>query len=415
MQWLTKTITRHIRKRNAAFQAARKSGKSEHHSKFRKLRNKVVKLMRSAKSSYFQRLNPKDKKQFWKAIKYLNKQQSSIPTLHYQDTAAESNSEKANLLNEFFSACFSRDIPPLSPADTNYHNAHYDSCPEDLLCTTDEVLFLIETLDSSNANGPDGISAQMLKATAHSNAPSLTKLSNLSISQGHFPESWKTSTIPKSANHKEATNYRPISLLSIQSKMQKRHLHQFITNHLNDHHPLSNKQWGFQSGKSTVAALLSVTHDWFQALEYGQEVCSIFSDLKKAFDSVPHCPLLDKLARYGLDAHTLSWITTYLTNRKQHVVVGGETSSDTPVLFYISGVLQGSVLGPLLFLVYIDDVPESLLSDGSVLNLYADDMLLYKPVRSLEDFRHLQSDIDHISDWVSCNHLTLNPNKCIRL
>ena len=367
MPWLTTNITRHIRKRNAA----KKSGKSEHHSKFRKLRNKVVKLMGSAKSSYFQRLNPKDQKQFWKAIKYLNKQQSSIPTLHYQDTAAESNSEKANLLNEFFSACFNRDIPPLSPADTDYHNAHYNSCPEDLLCTTDEVLFLIQTLDSSKANGPDGVSAQMLKTTAHSIAPSITKLFNLSISHGRFPESWKTSTVvPKSANHKEATNYRPISLLSILSKMLERHFHQYITNHLNDHHPLSNKQWGFQSGKSTVAALLSATHDWFQALESGQEVCSIFFDLKKVFDSVPHRPLLDKLARYGLDAHTLSWITSYLTNRKQHVVVGGETSLDAPVL---SGVPQGSVLGPLLFLVYMyeSDVPDSVLSDGSVLNLCA--------------------------------------------
>ena len=132
-------------------------------------------------------------------------------------------------------------------------------------------------------------------------------------------------------------------------------------------------------------------------------------DLKKAFDSVPHRPLIDKLASYGLDAHTLSWITSYLTDRKQHVVVGGESSTDVPVL---SGVPQGSVLGPLLFLVYIDDVSDTLLADGSTLNLYADDMLLYKPVRSPQDFRDLQSDIDRISDWVSLNHLTLNPNKC---
>ena len=238
--WLTKNITRHIRKRNAAFQAATKSGKPEHHAKYKKLRNKVVKLMRSAKSSYFQTLNPKDNKQFWKAVKYLNKQQSTIPTLHYQDTVAESNFEKASLLNEFFSTCFNRDIPPLSSADTGQHTVQHGSCPDELLCTTDEVLFLIQSLDSSKANGPDGISAQMLKATAHSIAPSLTKLFNISISQGRFPECWKTSTvvpIPKSANHKEATNYRPISLLSIVSKMLERHLHQYITNHLNDHHP----------------------------------------------------------------------------------------------------------------------------------------------------------------------------------
>ena len=138
------------------------------------------------------------------------------------------------------------------------------------------------SLDPSKANGPDGFSAQMLKGTAHSIAPSLTKLFNISISQGRFPECWKTSSvvpIPKSANRSEATDYRPISLLSVVSKMLERHFHQYVTKHLNEYHPLSNKQWGFQSGKSTVTALLSVTHDWFQALEAGQEVCSIFSDL----------------------------------------------------------------------------------------------------------------------------------------
>ena len=125
--WLTKNITRHIRKRNAAFQAARKSGKPDKHSKFKKLRNKVVKLMRNAKSSYFQRLNPRDKKQFWKAVKHVNKQQSTIPTLHYKDTTAESNSEKASVLNEFFSTCFNRDIPSLTPADTEIRNIIFRS------------------------------------------------------------------------------------------------------------------------------------------------------------------------------------------------------------------------------------------------------------------------------------------------
>ena len=216
MPWLTKNITRHIRKRNAAFQAARKSGKPEHHSKFRKLRNKVVKLLRNAKSLYFQ------------SLKYPNKQQSTIPTLHYQDTTAETSSEKATLINWFFSTCFNRDIPPFSTADIGQHTVQFDSYPNELLCTTDEVFSLIKSLDLSKSNGPDGVSAQMLKATAYSIAPSLTKLFNIPISQGHFPDCWKTSTvvpIPKNANHKQVANYRPISLLSIVSKMLQQHLH----------------------------------------------------------------------------------------------------------------------------------------------------------------------------------------------
>ena len=101
-------------------------------------------------------------------------------------------------------------------------------------------------LDSSKANGPDGNSAQMLKGTAHNIAPSLTKLFNISISQGHFPECWKTSSvpIPKSANRSEATDYRPISLVSVVSKMLEHHFRQYVTKHLNECHPLSNKQWG---------------------------------------------------------------------------------------------------------------------------------------------------------------------------
>ena len=157
----------------------------------------------------------------------------------------------------------------------------------------------------------------MLKSTAHSIAPSLTKLFNISISLGHFPQCWKMSSvvpIPKSSNHKEASNYRPISLLPVVSKLLERHFHQHITKFLNEVNPLCNRQWDFQPGKSTVTALLSVTHDWFKSLESGHDVCSIFFDLRKAFDSVPHRLLLDKLTGYGLDSHIVSWICSYLTD-----------------------------------------------------------------------------------------------------
>ena len=187
--------------------------------------------------------------------------------------------------------------------------------------------------------------------------------------------------------------------------MLERHFHQYVTKHLNEYHPLSNKQWGFQSGKSTVTALLSVTHDWFQALEAGQEVCSIF--LRKAFDSVPHPPLVGKLANLGLNAHALSWITSWLTGSNMWLWVENHPWTHLFSLVYTLGLCAGSTT--ISCLDYTDNVSDVLLSDG---NIYADDMVLYKPVKSNEDIHHLQMDIDHISGWVDCNNLTLNSNKC---
>ena len=282
--------------------------------------------------------------------------------------------------------------------------------PDDLLCTPSEILAFIQALNVDKASGPDGISARMLKAA--SITPSVTKLFNISIRLGRFPQVWKSSSVvpvPKSNNHREASNYRPISLLPIINKLLERHYHHLITDHLKEHRPLSNKQWGFQPGKSIVTSLLSVTNEWFQALEKGMEVGAVFFDLRKAFDTVPHQLLLEKLVNYGFDQNIITWVCSYLTGRKQHIVCGGESSSDAPVL---SGVPQGSVLGPLLFLLYIDDIALTQLSMGSVINLFADDMLLYKPVKSALDLNSLQEDIDVINNWVKRNHLMLNPSKC---
>ena len=120
-------------------------------------------MILNAKSSYFKNLNPRNKKQFWKAVKCLNKQQSTIPTLHHQGTAAESDSEKASLLNECFSACFKRDTTPLSSANDDHHTVHFSPCPDELLCTAEEAIFLIMSLDPSKANRPDESQLKCLK------------------------------------------------------------------------------------------------------------------------------------------------------------------------------------------------------------------------------------------------------------
>ena len=156
--WLTKNIIRHMRKRNAAFHATKRSDRPEIATKYKKLRNKVVKMPREAKNSYLNRLNIGSKKQFWKAVKVLRKQQSTIPTLHHQEATAETNYEKATMLNEYFSSCFNASVPPLSKLDVE-NQTHIEpgsTCPEDLLCTTEEVLSYIQALDATKASDPDG-------------------------------------------------------------------------------------------------------------------------------------------------------------------------------------------------------------------------------------------------------------------
>jgi hypothetical protein len=178
--------------------------------------------------------------------------------------------------------------------------------------------------------------------------------------------------------------------------------------HLEEVAPISSNQWGFMPGRSTTSALLSITNTCLQALDMGYEECTIFFDIRKAFDSVPHKALMEKLQIIGLDVFLLHWLHSYLTNRKQTVVIEGESSEELSVL---SGVPQGSVLGPLLFLVYINDVTSQVSVSSNVV-LFADDTALYRVITTSDDYVQLQSDINCIADWTEEHHLSLHSGKC---
>ena len=170
------------------------------------------------------------------------------------------------------------------------------------------MLKLLASLDTSKATGPDKISALMLKKTALSIAASVISLFNQSLRDGRVPLEWKLShvvPIPKQSPANSPDKYRPVSLLSILSKILERHMYNVIADHLDESHPLTDCQWGFRAGRSTVGALLATTSHLFALLEAGKEICAVFYDYRKAFDSVPHRPLLNKLKALDMSCHVL--------------------------------------------------------------------------------------------------------------
>ena len=284
---------------------------------------------------------------------------------------------------------------------------------EDIVCTDGDVFCLLCAIDTTKASGPDGISGRMLKGTAESITPSLTHMFNMSIKAARVPTAWKISSvvpIPKTTDQTDnPSQYRPISLLSLVSKLLEKHIYKLLWKHLVEKGLISENQWGFTPGKSTVTALLSTFNSVYQFLEQGCDVALLFLDLRKAFDSVPHVPLLRHLKNIGLDHHILQWVMSYLLNRKQYVVVEGASSDITSV---VSGVPQGSVLGPLLFLTYLNSVNSLVLTEGTQITMYADDILLVKPIRGTEDYTYLQKDITSITDCIQILHLSMNVAKC---
>ena len=252
-------------------------------------------MLREAKRNFFRRINPRYPKEFWKACKMLNWASTSIPTLQTSCNIAPNEYWKGTAFKLIFASCFNNAFAPLKNDDFLSIPCP-DSIPEDLLCNEIQICDMLASLDASKSNGPDNnIPARMLKATAASIAPSVASLFNLSLKLGRVPLKWKESRvvpIPKVPAPKTPDNFRPISLLSVLSKVLEKHIYGLIASHL-DMLPLSDSQWGFRIGHSTVSALLSIVDDWLKLLEEGKEICISFFDNRKAFDSVPHRPLIE--------------------------------------------------------------------------------------------------------------------------
>ena len=268
---------------------------------------------------------------------------------------------------------------------------------------------VLKSLNVSKAcTGPDGVFPGLLKECHMEVAPSLTRLFNYSLSRGTLPIDWKTANVVPVFKLGEQTaidNYRPVSLTSVVVKYLESLIHNYIMSFVSDNKLLCDNQHGFRPLPSRVTQLLQLVHEWLGILEERGYVVAIFLDFAKAFDKVSHPHLLLKLQHHGIKGQLLKWISDFLTTRRQRVVIDGHSSGWSEVT---SGLPQGSILGPFLFLVYINDFP---LAVKCKCGLFADDSILHRKVTSESDCEDLQTDLHSAYDWCNSWLVTLKSEK----
>ena len=276
---------------------------------------------------------------------------------------------------------------------------------------------LLKGVDPSKASGPDQIPCRLLRELHAELAPAFTLLFQTSYESGALPASWKAAWITpvfKKGDKCVASNYRPVSLTCVSCKLLEHILCSQIRGYLDQHGILSPLQHGFRKKLSCESQLLVTTHDLLTRLDKFEEVDVAILDFSKAFDVVPHSRLLRKLRLYGIEGRTLQWISSFLQGRTQSVMVDGVRShpgSPTDGDDVISGVPQGTVMGPLLFLLYINDMP-SVLDPSTACRLFADDCLIYRSINTFSDQVALQRDLEALHTWGKTWGLKFNVAKC---
>ena len=329
----------------------------------------------------------------------------SIPPLSHNDKVINDPNEKADLFNTFFQLQSKLDdtniIVPTLPAPT----VTIDS----IHLKAQEIYSILKTLQIGKACGPDMIHNRILREIADSVSPLLTDLFKTSLSTAKVPDIWKQSNISpvfKKDDKTNVENYRPISLISSVGKTFEKAAYKHIYNFILANQIITPFQSGFMPGDSTVNQLTDMYNTFCRALDEGKEVRVVFCDISKAFDRVWHRGLLAKLYHYGIIGNLHKWFENYLTDRIQRVTIPGGSSDWVSVN---AGVPQGSILGPLLFLLYINDIVHQI---NSSIRLFADDTSIYIIVDFPDSAAQiLNIDLERIANWAAKWLVNFNANK----
>ena len=419
--WITKAILISIKKKHKLFKQVHNKKSSVDWSIFTKYRNKLSHIIEHSKRNYFksQVINSKSNpKKLWKTINDIinlkpRKDKQNITLSDNTGNPITDSNEISNSFNKFFTNIgvnLSNKIPPpsnnfkASHTTKNFNHSFFLSP-----LTNTDVEQYIRSLNPNKSTKSNCPSFKYIKLSINIISPVLTKIFNKCISEGVFPKSLKVAEVVpifKKGDKNVTGNYRPISLLSPFSKIFERHIYNQLYNFVTKHKILHTHQYGFRTNSSTEMAITQLHEHITSKIDQSSIACSIFIDLQKAFDTVNHSILMSKLLNYGVRGLPAKLINSYLSDRYQKTIVNTHKSNSEQIL---CGVPQGSILGPLLFLLYINNLPEA---TSFQVKLFADDACLIldnSNPKTLQE--NINNELVNVDNWMRANKLSINYTK----
>ena len=415
-EWVSNELLEIIKDKDKALAKAKKTGTQADWVRARRMRNETIKLTRKARADFIKEKlsrHEKDSKKLWRELSEIlptkkgrNKNKISLKKSSGMQVPS---CETADFINDFFVG-IGPNLSKVFNSKWAYKGRVVEADIGNFETNVDEVVKYIKQLDVSKSSAIEGVSTRVFKVAFLAIPEKITVLFNKSLSLGIFPSRWKYAKVvplPKAGDLTDVSNWRPVSLLPLPGKILEKTVHNRILNFFKDNHVLDERQGGFREGYSTTRTIVEFTEDLYMAMNNKQTTMAAFVDFKKAFDTVNHAILIKKLQKVGIRGLPCRWLTSYLNNRCQVTLANDTTSTLRPIT---CGVPQGSVLGPLLFLVYINDI-FSVVTKANI-RLYADDTVIYMSDADPGNASSLlQEDLIRLTEWCALNKLSINERK----